>query len=78
MWLCHMKYQDLCMVKIVNYTLFLVLSAGVAVRTHKPHPPPTLVAPLATPPTINNNIKKFAFLSHETVPDYRPRDNVSS
>jgi hypothetical protein len=38
-----------------------------------------MVASIATLPTANNNnIKKFAFLSQETVPDYRPLNNVSS
>jgi hypothetical protein len=55
------------------------LLAGVSIQMHKPQPPPAMVAPVATLPTTNNNnIKKFAFLSQETVPDYRPRDSVSS
>jgi hypothetical protein len=59
--------------------MHFLLSAGVSLQTHKPQPPPTMVAPSATLPTTNNNnIKKFAFLSQETVPDYRPRDSVSS
>jgi len=52
------------------------LSAGVAIQTQKPQPPPTVVTPV-TLPTTNNNFKKFAFLSQETVPDYRPRESVS-
>lgn len=45
-------------------------------QTQKPQPSPTVVTPV-TLPTTNNNFKKFAFLSQETVPDYRPRDSVS-
>jgi len=56
---------------------FCLLSAGVATQTQKPQPSPTVVTPVTLPTTNNNNIKKFAFLSQETVPDYRPRDSVS-
>jgi hypothetical protein len=56
-----------------------LLSAGFSIETHKPQAPPATVAQMAALPTTNNNnIKKFAFLSQETVPDYRPRDSVSS
>lgn len=58
------------------WLLFCLLSAGVAIETQKPQPSPAVVTPV-TLPTTNNNIKKFAFLSQETVPDYRPRDSVS-
>jgi hypothetical protein len=56
---------------------FSLLSAGVAIQTQKPQPSPTMVTPVTLPTTNNNNFKKFAFLSQETVPDYRPRDSVS-
>lgn len=45
------------------------MSTGGSITTHKPrvYKPPQL------PPTTDlNNKKKFAFLSTETVPDYRP------
>ncbi|KAJ4438090.1 hypothetical protein ANN_14029 [Periplaneta americana] len=58
--------------------VLMSMNTGVAIRTHKPQPPPTnIVAPITALPTANNNnIKKFAFLSQETVPDYRPIDNL--
>lgn len=57
--------------------LYCLLSAGVAIQTQKPQPSPTVVSPVTLSTTNDNNFKKFAFLSQETVPDYRPRDNVS-
>jgi len=57
-----------------NPVLMSLNKAGVAIQTQKPQPSPTVVTPVTLPTT--NNIKKFAFLSQETVPDYRPRDSV--
>ncbi|PSN49299.1 Coronin-2A [Blattella germanica] len=55
--------------------VLMSMNTGVAIRTHKLQPSPT-VAPVTTLPTAhNNNSKKFAFLSQETVPDYRPIEN---
>ena len=56
---------------------YCLISAGVAIQTQKPQPSPTVVSPITLSTTNDNNFKKFAFLSQETVPDYRPRDNVS-
>ncbi|XP_023721225.1 coronin-2B isoform X2 [Cryptotermes secundus] len=57
--------------------VLMSLNTGVSIQMHKPQPPPAMVVPIAALPTTNNNnIKKYAFLSQETVPDYRPRDSV--
>jgi len=56
--------------------VLMSLNTGVAIQTQKPQPSPTVMTPVTLPTTNNNNFKKFAFLSQETVPDYRPRDSV--
>ncbi|XP_045480101.1 coronin-2B-like isoform X2 [Harmonia axyridis] len=38
---------------------------------------PKLTSPVIEPPAMNNNKKKFAFLSTETIPDYRPKDLIN-
>lgn len=51
-----------------NFNCLLFIYLGGSITTHKPriYKPPQL-----TPATDLNNKKKFAFLSTETVPDYR-------
>lgn len=52
--------------------ILMSMKTGVTVHTHKPrmHQPKETSLPMAN----NNNSRKFAFLSQETVPDYRPVD----
>ncbi|XP_046982633.1 coronin-2B-like isoform X2 [Schistocerca americana] len=52
--------------------VLMSMKTGVTVHTHKPRvrQPRDNVLPMAN----NNNSRKFAFLSQETVPDYRPID----
>ncbi|EFN80061.1 Coronin-2B [Harpegnathos saltator] len=53
-----------------NPPILISLKTGGSISTHKPrvYKPPQLL-----PPTTDlNNKKKFAFLSTETIPDYRP------
>jgi len=53
--------------------VLMSMKTGVTVRTHKPkvYKPGDAVLPA----NAENNIRrKFAFLSRETVPDYRPID----
>lgn len=49
---------------------FLVIFIGVSVKTHKPQ---AFVSNEATRNDTNYRMK-YAFLSKETVPDYRPLD----
>ncbi|XP_066992330.1 coronin-2B isoform X2 [Anabrus simplex] len=52
--------------------ILMSMRTGVTIRTHKPkvYQP----SDVSLPTSHNNNSKKFAFLSQETVPDYRPVD----
>lgn len=52
-----------------HYSFSIVTLIGGSISTHKPR---VYKQPLLPPATDLNNKKKFAFLSTETVPDYRP------
>ncbi|XP_043488387.1 coronin-2B-like isoform X2 [Polistes fuscatus] len=52
-----------------NPPILISLKTGGSISTHKPR---IYKQPLIPPATDLNNKKKFAFLSTETVPDYRP------
>lgn len=52
-----------------NPPILISLKTGGSISTHKPR---VYKQPLLPPATDLNNKKKFAFLSTETVPDYRP------
>lgn len=56
---------------MINFHLLFsyYYSIGGSISTHKPR---IYKQPLLPPATDLNNKKKFAFLSTETVPDYRP------
>ncbi|XP_063216669.1 coronin-2B-like [Bacillus rossius redtenbacheri] len=55
--------------------ILMSMKTGVTITTHKPKVyQPTEIS---LPNAHNNNSKKFAFLSQETVPDYRPLDVLS-
>ncbi|KAJ9598006.1 hypothetical protein L9F63_026890, partial [Diploptera punctata] len=56
--------------------VLMSMNTGVAVRTHKPQSPPIVTPVTNLSAANNNNSKKFAFLSQETVPDYRPIENI--
>lgn len=47
---------------------------GGNVSTYKPRVN-KIISPVI--PSVENNKKKFAFLSVETIPDYRPKDVIS-
>ncbi|KPJ21591.1 Coronin-1A, partial [Papilio machaon] len=50
--------------------LLISMKTGVTISTHKPRT--SSAETPALQPQDANNRKKFAFLSHETTPDYRP------